>query len=129
MSGDKILLVEDDSMLQRVIKTALVKEGYLVDTAANGKDAIVLLEQNNYDYKLMIADIMMPFINGFELVNHVKRSVNGDNIAVIMISSLNNEESILQGFDLGADDYVKKPLMPSELMVRVKRLLTPKKRG
>lgn len=129
MNDHRILLVEDDSMLQRVIKTALAKEGYSVDTAANGKDAIVLLEENNYNYNLLIADIMMPFINGFELVNHVKRSPNGDNIAVIMISSLNNEESILQGFDLGADDYVKKPLIPSELMVRVKRLLNPKKRN
>jgi DNA-binding response OmpR family regulator len=125
----KVLLVEDDAMMQRIIKTALVREGFTVDTAINGKVAMEILLANNYRYDLLIADIMMPYITGFELVNHVKRSENGDNIAVIIISSLNNEESVLQGFELGADDYIKKPLIPSELIVRVKRLLFPKKRN
>jgi DNA-binding response OmpR family regulator len=125
----KILLVEDEAIMQRIIKTALVREGFSVDTASNGKQAMELLLANNYQYHLLIADIMMPYITGFELVNHVKKSENGDNMAVIIISSLNNEESVLQGFELGADDYVKKPLIPGELIVRVKRLLFPKKRN
>jgi DNA-binding response OmpR family regulator len=125
----KVLLVEDDAMMQRIIKTALVREGFTVDTAINGKAAMEILLASNYQYDLLIADIMMPYITGFELVNHVKRSENGNNIAVIIISSLNNEESVLQGFELGADDYIKKPLIPSELIVRVKRLLFPKKRN
>lgn len=129
MTAKKVLLVEDDMMMQRIIQTALAKEGFAVHVAKNGKEAIEVLRENDYAYDLMIADIMMPFINGFELVNHVKKSEKGDDISVIIISSLNNEESVLQGFELGADDYVKKPLIPSELIVRVKRLMFPKKRS
>ena len=128
MNANKILLVEDDEMMLRIVKTALSREGFNVDVSKNGKDALAQLEASGFGYDLLITDIMLPFMTGFELIDKVRSNSAGQKMAVIVVSSLNNEDSILQGFHLGADDYVKKPIIASELIIRVKKLLFPKKR-
>ena len=119
-----ILLIEDDEIMQKVVEKILLKEGYKVDVAKNGKEALQKLDDSNYSYDLMITDIMMPYANGFEIISKVKSEANGKLIPVIIISSVGNEDSVLEGFKLGADDYLKKPIMAGELIIRVKRLLS-----
>lgn len=119
----KILLVEDDEIMQKVIEKILIREGLVVDVARNGKEALVKLEENNFQYDMMITDIMMPYANGFEIISRVKSEELGKKIPVIIISSVGNEDSVMEGFKLGADDYLKKPIMAGELIIRVKRLL------
>lgn len=123
----KILLIEDDEIMQKVVEKILLKEGFTVDVARNGKEAIQKLEDNNFTYDMMITDIMMPYANGFEIISRVKEENNGKRIPVIIISSVGNEDSVLEGFKLGADDYLKKPIMAGELIIRVKRLLSRNK--
>lgn len=123
----KILLIEDDEIMQKVVEKILLKEGFTVDVARNGKEAIQKLEDNNFTYDMMITDIMMPYANGFEIISRIKEENNGKRIPVIIISSVGNEDSVLEGFKLGADDYLKKPIMAGELIIRVKRLLSRNK--
>ncbi|QJB31437.1 response regulator transcription factor [Chitinophaga oryzae] len=119
----KILVIEDDEVMPKIIERILHKEAYQLDHVVNGKEAIRKLEETNYGYDLIITDIMMPYANGFEILSRVKGRKEGKPIAVIIVSNAGNEDMILEGFKLGADDFLKKPVIPGELLIRVKRLL------
>ena len=111
-----ILVVDDEELIRAVIKNYLDTEAYTYDEADNGEEAVKLVEYNNYD--LIIMDIMMPKMDGYEAVKKIK-AIN-KNIPVIMLSARKEEEDKLQGFDYGIDDYVTKPFSPKELMARIK---------
>ena len=111
-----ILVVDDEELIRAVIKNYLDTEAYTYDEADNGEEAVKLVEDNNYD--LIIMDIMMPKMDGYEAVKKIK-AIN-KNIPVIMLSARKEEEDKLQGFDYGIDDYVTKPFSPKELMARIK---------
>lgn len=111
-----ILVVDDEELIRAVIKNYLDTEAYTYDEADNGEEAVKLVEENNYD--LIIMDIMMPKMDGYEAVKKIK-AIN-KNIPVIMLSARKEEEDKLQGFDYGIDDYVTKPFSPKELMARIK---------
>lgn len=111
-----ILVVDDEELIRAVIKNYLDTEAYTYDEADNGEEAVKLVENNNYD--LIIMDIMMPKMDGYEAVKKIK-AIN-KNIPVIMLSARKEEEDKLQGFDYGIDDYVTKPFSPKELMARIK---------
>jgi DNA-binding response OmpR family regulator len=119
----KILLVEDDEVMPKIVERILHKEDYQIEHVINGKEAFQRLEDTNYDYDLIITDIMMPYANGFEILSKVKNRKEGKPIPVIIVSNAGNESMILEGFKLGADDFLKKPVFPGELLIRVKRLL------
>lgn len=116
----KILVVEDDYMMIRAIEHKLKSEGYEVEAAPDGHQAFEMINKTNYD--LIITDILMPFVGGFELINKIRNDLQLK-IPIIVLSSLSNENSIIEAFKLGADDYVTKPFSPSEVSIRVKRLL------
>ena len=116
----KILVVEDEKMLLKTIQFRLKKEGYEIITAENGREAINILKTEVPD--LIISDIMMPFINGLELVKHVKENCS-DKIPVILLTTLRQEQNVMKAFELGADEFMTKPFSPSELVVRVRRVL------
>lgn len=116
----KILVVEDEKMLLKTIQFRLKKEGYEIITAENGREAINILKNEVPD--LIISDIMMPFINGLELVKHVKENCS-DKIPVILLTTLRQEQNVMKAFELGADEFMTKPFSPSELVVRVRRVL------
>jgi DNA-binding response OmpR family regulator len=120
----KILIIDDNDIVQKVLQTILVKEGYAVDIAENGKEGLSRIGEDRYD--LIITDLMMPYANGFEIISKIKQHPVGKDIPVIIISSITQEDSILEGFKLGADDYLKKPITGKELLIRVKRLLEAK---
>ena len=114
----RILIAEDDELILKTVEHKLVKEGYDVIVTRNGKDAIEQIKETEVD--LIITDIMMPFASGTEILSAV-RSL-GQKTPVIMLSSMGQEEVVLNAFDLGASDFMVKPFSPSELLLRIKRL-------
>lgn len=122
MDSYHILVIEDDELMQKVMHFILSKEGYKVTMKSNGKEGLEALQDVEDKFDLIITDLMMPHANGFEILN-VARQTNNGGIPVIIVSNLSNEQMILDGFTMGASDYVKKPIMAGELVLRVKRLL------
>ena len=116
----KIVLAEDNSIFLLLLKFRLEKEGYKIVTAVNGKEAIELIEEHSPE--LILTDIMMPFISGLEVISHVRNKLNMQT-PIIVFSSAGQEEIVLKAFDLGATDFMSKPLSPNEMVIRVKRLL------
>jgi DNA-binding response OmpR family regulator len=117
--NQQILLIDDDELILKVINRILSREGYEVKTATNGKDAMELIEQQKFD--LLITDIMMPYSNGFEVISKFKQHPNADGVPIIVISSVGTENAVREGLNIGADDYLRKPIMPDELLIRVRR--------
>ena len=119
-SGKKIVLAEDNSMLSMVLKFRLEKEGFELLVAADGKEALDLIEQHNPE--LILTDIMMPFISGLEVISYVRNKLNLQT-PIVVFSAAGQEKIVLQAFDLGATDFMTKPLSPNGLVLRIKRLL------
>ncbi|MBR3266268.1 MAG: response regulator transcription factor [Erysipelotrichaceae bacterium] len=111
----KILIVDDETKIREVVNEYSKAMGYECDEASNGKDAIELVNRNNYDCVVM--DIMMPELDGFSACKKIKAMKN---VPVIMLSARTEEDDKLLSFDLGVDDYVTKPFSPKELMARIK---------
>ncbi len=111
---NKILVVDDEDRIRDVITTYAEFEGYEVDTAKNGLEAIEMAKEN--DYSCIIMDIMMPHLDGYSAHKEISKIKD---IPVIMLSSRSEEYDKLFGFEIGIDDYVVKPFSPKELMARV----------
>jgi DNA-binding response OmpR family regulator len=120
---NKILLLEDDHILLETVEELLEIHDYKVDIAQNGDEVLDLTFNNNY--ALYIFDINVPKINGFKLIELLRKA--DDFTPVIYISALTDIKSITTGFSLGAVDYLKKPFHPQELILRVKNILNQKK--
>jgi DNA-binding response OmpR family regulator len=112
----KILLLEDDKNISESLKEFLELEGYQIDIAHNGYEVFDLTYEKNYD--LYIFDVNVPHINGFDVLAELKQS--GDTTPAIYITALIDIESLSRGFRLGAEDYIKKPFDPEELLIRIK---------
>ena len=114
----RILIVDDEINIRRVVKEYAEFEGYEVGEAANGMEAVELVKNNDYD--LIVMDIMMPKLDGFSTCKEIKKYKS---IPVIMLSARGEEYDKLFGFELGIDDYVVKPFSPKELMARIKAVI------
>ena len=120
----KILIAEDDVLMIKILEFILKKEGYQVTSCKDGLSAIEKIPVLIPD--LIVTDIMLPFRSGLEIIGYSKE--NFENIPVIVVSSLGEEEStVVEAFNLGADDFVSKPFNPNELLLRVKRLFAKTK--
>lgn len=117
----KILVIEDNELLLKMIEFILKKNGFTITSAKNGKEAIEALDTAPFD--LIITDLMLPYANGFEIIDRIKQNKEQNQVPVIIISAVTNEETVMAGFENGADDYIKKPFTPGELLSRVVRLL------
>ena len=115
----KILIVEDDQELRQLFDHVLLKNGYAVKEVSNGKEALDALGTDYYD--LMISDIMMPKMDGFELVRSLRETGNG--IPVLMITAKDAFDDMRVGFLSGTDDYMVKPVNVNEMVLRVSALL------
>jgi len=115
----RILLVDDEPGLRRTLSDRLRKEGYAVETAANGQIATDLLRKNDYD--LIILDLNLPVKNGLEVCQELRRE--GRNVAVLMLTARDAIADKIAGLKLGADDYMTKPFESAELMARIEALL------
>jgi len=114
----KILAVDDEQRMVRFIQLNLEQDGFQVITAYNGKEALEQVRTQLPD--LVLLDIMMPDINGFEVLKKI-REVN--NVPVIMLTAKGEEDDRIQGLELGADDYITKPFSPRELVSRIRAVL------
>lgn len=116
----KILLAEDDSLIQKTVELKLKKEGFEVVCCNDGKEALERVEIELPD--LVLTDMMMPYASGLEVVSKVK-SITVKKIPVIVFSTMGQENVVEEAFELGADDYVTKPFSLTELTIRIKRLI------
>ena len=115
---NKILIVDDEEKIIEVLKEYALFEGFSVETASNGLEAINKALADNFD--CIIIDIMMPFMNGFDAVREIKKAKN---TPILMVSARSEEYDKLLGFELGIDDYIVKPVSPKEVMARVKAVI------
>ena len=117
----KILLVDDEPDILEIVEYNLRKEGYAVFTATNGADGLEAAKKIKPD--LIILDIMMPVMDGIETCRHIREIFELRNTLIAFLSARNEEYSQIAGFDVGADDYITKPVKPRVLISRVKALL------
>lgn len=115
----KILLIEDEEAIRTGLIDVFVYHGYSIDAADNGADGLQLALSGKYD--LILLDIMLPRIDGYEICNTVRDK--DPHQAIIMLTAKNSDEEIIQGLKLGADDYVSKPFSVAQLVLRVEAVL------
>ena len=115
----KILIVDDEQMIRTMIRKYAEFEGFQIDEACDGLEAVEKCEKNTYD--LVVMDIMMPKLDGFSAVKEIKK-IHPD-MPFIMLSALGEEYDRIHGFDIGVDDYVVKPFSSKELMMRIHAIL------
>jgi len=116
----KILIVDDETEIRELIKDFLVKNNFETDTASNGKEALEKLSLHYNNISLVILDIMMPEIDGMEVIKQIRKT---SNIPVIFLTSKNEEIDKVLGLEIGADDYITKPFNPREMVARIKAVL------
>ena len=118
----RVLVVDDEEKIRNVIKEYAEFEGYEIDEAADGMEAIAKCKTQDYD--IIIMDVMMPKLDGFSSIKEIRKIKN---IPVIMLSARGEEYDKLFGFEIGVDDYVVKPFSPKELMARINAVITRSK--
>ena len=117
-----ILLVEDEESLAVALEYNLEEEGYKIDWAKDGKEAVNFFDNNEYD--LIILDIMLPYLNGFEVAEHI-RSKDAQ-IPILILTARGEDGDRVKGLEVGADDYLTKPFHLQELLLRIKGMLKRK---
>ena len=118
----KILLVEDSLQLNKALSTVLKRNSYIVDSAFDGEEALLFLKQCEYD--AIILDIMLPKVNGLEVLKHARSQKL--ETPIIMLTAKSTTEDKIHGLDLGADDYLPKPFSVDELLARLRALMRRK---
>ena len=116
--GTRILAVEDDERIRAAVKLALEDEGWTVDEAASGEEAAILFLRQPAD--VVLIDIMLPGIDGFELCRTIRRS---SDVPIVMVTARADTHDVVAGLEAGADDYLTKPFVPKELSARIRALL------
>ena len=116
--GTRILAVEDDERIRSALKLALEDEGWTVEGGSSGEDAIEAFERHPAD--VVLIDIMLPGIDGFELCRTIRRT---SDVPIVMVTARNDTHDIVAGLEAGADDYLTKPFAPKELSARIRALL------
>lgn len=115
----RILVVEDEESIRKVIKLNLEMEGHIVEATDNGRKALELASKQHFD--LLVLDIMLPEINGLDVCRQIR--LQNDKVAIIIVSAKDNPSDRIKGLKYGADDYLVKPFNLEELLLRVEKLL------
>ena len=113
-----ILIVDDDDKIRNLLKDFLISNNFLVSTAINGEDALEKLNLIKFD--VLILDIMMPGINGYELTKIIRST---SLVTIINLTAMGDTDNVIQGLEIGADDYLSKPFEPKELLLRIYNIL------
>ena len=122
-----ILIVDDQTQNRKVLETLLWPEGYRILTAANGEDALKAIAAHSPD--LILLDIMMPGMDGYELATVLKADSSTSSIPIIMVTSLSGRDARLAALDAGAEEFLTKPVDRKELWLKIRNLLRPKTFG
>ena len=125
MKKDKILLVEDDATLAFIVQDALMREGFDTICASDGEKGLKRFKETAPD--VIVADIMMPKMDGFEMVKRIRQTA--PNIPVLFLTARTGIDDVVKGFEIGGNDYLRKPFQILELVVRIKALLKRTRRG
>ena len=113
-----ILIVDDDDKIRNLLKDFLISNNFLVSSAINGEEALKKINIINFD--VLILDIMMPGIDGYELTKIIRSS---SLVPIIHLTAMGDKDNVIQGLEIGADDYLSKPFEPKELLLRIKNIL------
>lgn len=124
--GPSILIVDDEKEMRNLLTVCLKPHGYSIEEAQTGFDAIEKVMDKTYD--LIILDIMMPTVDGFEVLTNVRDILDKDT-PIILLTALGDTERIVQGLQLGADDYIVKPFEPRELLARIQSVMRRSKKA
>jgi DNA-binding response OmpR family regulator len=114
----KILVVDDDEMTRHFLSHILAQQGFLLETAADGEQALTLLKEKAFD--IILLDIEMPGLNGLETLKRIRKNYLKKDLPVLMVTANDQSTEIIQAFDLGANDYVVKPLDVPVLFARIR---------
>ena len=117
-----IFIVEDDDQIAYLLKFFLEREGYSVITATDGQMAHDMINEVEPP-DLILLDVILPFIDGFDLIKHIRTKDNWKELPVIMVSGNAQETNIVKALDAGANDYIIKPFQPMELKARIRRFI------
>ena len=118
MSGERILLVEDESRIREMVREYLENEGFVITEAVDGADGLDKFKGSEFD--MLVLDVMLPKIDGWSVCREVRRT---STIPILMLTARGEEYDRLFGFELGVDDYIVKPFSPKELVARMKAVL------
>lgn len=119
----RIILAEDNDLLRKSLSFFLVSKGFEVDQFADGREALEAIKENSYD--IVLTDINMPGISGMEMTQYIRITLQQETPVIIFTSS-GIEQTELDAFDIGANDFMAKPISPSVLLVRINKLLKEK---
>lgn len=117
-----VLLIEDSEDIRGILQFMLEREGYNVQTAEDGRQALRAIESGTPP-AIVILDIMLPFVDGFTLLRTIRNTEGWRHVPVLMLTAKSGEKNVVRGLDTGAEDYMTKPFDSAELMARVRRLL------
>lgn len=115
-----ILIVEDDEVTSYMLEFLLQREGYTVTKAMDGKEAYRLIDTGK-PFDIVLLDIMVPYINGFELITRIRSLSAWEKTPVLMLSGKSQEKDIIKALDSGATDYIVKPFQPGEVLARIRK--------
>ncbi len=118
MGTKHVLVVDDEPFIRRSLEFLLKKQGFRVTLASNGEEAVNVLQGEDLP-ELMFLDVMMPKMNGFEVIETIRKDPRLNDIYVILLTAKGQEADRKRGFDLGANDFMIKPFSPSRLMEKV----------
>ncbi|MFT5337000.1 MAG: two-component system alkaline phosphatase synthesis response regulator PhoP [Sphingobacteriales bacterium] len=119
--GKKVLLVDDDPDILDIVGFNLKKEGFIVESAETGKEALKIVTKFHPD--VMVLDVMMPEMDGMELCEELRRMGQFEDTPIAFLTARNEDYSQIAGFEAGADDYIAKPIKPKVLVTRIKALI------
>ncbi len=119
MEGLKILVVDDESRMRKLVKDFLVKEGFVVLEASNGEEAVDIF-MSTKNIALIILDVMMPKLDGYGVAQEIRKI---SMVPIIMLTAKSDEKDEIKGFELGIDEYITKPFSPKILVARVQAVL------
>jgi two-component system, OmpR family, response regulator len=118
----RVIVVEDDPVIAHLIEHVLSRRGFVVEVAVDGLRAEQMMNTLSPP-AVLVLDVMLPFIGGFELVERVRGSELWADVPILMLTSKSNESYVVRAFGAGVDDYVIKPFRPDELVARIRHLV------
>ncbi|WP_043526389.1 response regulator transcription factor [Litchfieldella xinjiangensis] len=118
----RILMIEDEEDIAFLIRYLLERQGFMVEHAADGRQALERFESPEVP-QLVLMDIMLPYHDGLELLEHLRHLAPWQEVPVLMLTAKTRESDIVRALELGADDYVTKPFQPEELLARIRRFM------
>jgi DNA-binding response OmpR family regulator len=116
------LVVEDDEVIVALLQSMLTRRGFSVQIARDGKQAVNLMQTLPNPPTVVLLDVMLPYLDGFELISRIRAEVAWSAVPIIMLTAKSQEQNIVRALDDGANDYVVKPFRPGELMARIRRV-------